>query len=194
VPEEFRGFQGPLEVRTALLRFNRKHAWYAAPEKHVPLEVTGDRERVQFRSMPGEAPLSDQPSWTGVRKVHWAVGGVRDAPVGVGHMHLVEVEARGRSGRLVARVYAAASRSVSREAMVVEDFPASGASIRKRIAVAPVSDRPEVPGAVKIYLEWQPHDAEAPLEGTCRVRKVSTARGLSRFLRSENGTVPLGGS
>jgi hypothetical protein len=194
LPDEFQAYGRPLDVRIAPLRFNRKHAWYDAPEKHVPLEVTVGRDEVWFRSTPGPAPWSDLPSWAGVRKVHWAVGGVRDARLGTGQVHLVELDAKGQSGRLVVRVHAAAGRSIGREAMVVEDFPASGASIRKRIAVAPASDQPEVPGAMKIYVEWQPHDDEAPLEGACRVRQVSAARGPSRSSPSENGTDRFGES
>ena len=184
VPQPYRQFLAPSHTEPVKMYFNRRHARYSDPRQYVPLDVTPDGRGVQFRASAAAGPWSDHPSWMGARKVHWMAGGVRDAKSGGGNLHLIDVDASGRQGRLVVRLMTTGSRgsrSIGRDAMLLEDFGSDGRPIHRRIAVVGGDFDPDgaktVPtgeprGSIKIYVEWEPLADESSLEGTCRVMHV----------------------
>jgi uncharacterized protein DUF4838 len=157
-----------------------KHPWF--PE-HLWVRLDSDRqgETVRFPTTRTDQRITDHPNLKGRRKPHWLAAFVVNTPVSDTDVYVLELTVRASKGRLGGVVQFASGGATRVGAHIAHVFDRDE-TLRKRIAfpAMPVRVRPghnpPKPGAkgmITLYLRWQPHDDQAPLQGVCSVKRVA---------------------
>lgn len=180
LPEPYRRFQRPYTSQPMRLHTRPKHPWFP-DATWARLDSDPRGETVRFHTARTDQRIQDHAKLKGRRKPHWLAGFVVKTPVSASDVYVLEFTARAAKGLLSGTVRFS-SGGATRVGAYFARVCDKDETLRKRIAfpAMPVRARPghklPKPGAngmITLYLRWQPHDDEAPLEGRCRVTRLT---------------------